>query len=70
MSRDRGFKSRNWWHLALYHWQLGEIEEVLRLLDGPIHGARSRVMVDMIDPAALLWWLRLGGGAGRRVLAE
>ena len=35
--------------------------EVLRLFDGPIYGARSRVMLDMIDAAALLWRLHLRG---------
>src|SRR5258707_10100106 len=58
-SEDNFFAGHNWWHLALYHLELGEIDEVLRLFDGPIHGARSRVMVDMLDAAALLWRLHL-----------
>ena len=49
----------NWWHLALYHLELGDIAEVLRLFDGPIHGARSQVMIDIIDAASLLWRLHL-----------
>jgi hypothetical protein len=60
-SEDNFFAVHNWWHLALYHLELGEIDEVLRLFDGPIHGARSQVMVDMIDAAALLWRLHLRG---------
>jgi hypothetical protein len=60
-SEDNFFAVHNWWHLALYHLELGDIEEVLRLFDGPIHGARSRVMIDMIDAAALLWRLYLRG---------
>lgn len=60
-TEDNFFAVHNWWHLALYHLEFGEVEEVLRLFDGPIHGARSQVMVDMIDAAALLWRLHLRG---------
>ena len=60
-TEDNFFAVHNWWHLALYHLEIGEIEEVLRLFDGPIHGARSRVMIDMIDAASLLWRLHLRG---------
>src|SRR5258707_6429450 len=60
-SEDNFFAGHNWWHLALYHLELGEIDEALRLFDGPIHGARSQVMVDMLDAAALLWRLHLRG---------
>ncbi|MCM5569287.1 tetratricopeptide repeat protein [Burkholderiaceae bacterium FT117] len=51
----------NWWHLALYHLELGDIDEVLRLFDGPIFGARSTVVVDMIDASAMLWRLQMRG---------
>jgi hypothetical protein len=61
LDRDNFFAVHNWWHLALYHLELGEIDEALRLFDGPIHGARSKVMLDMIDAAALLWRLLLRG---------
>lgn len=60
-SRDNFFAAHNWWHLALYHLELGEIDEVLRLFDGPIYGARSQVMLDMVDAASLLWRLHLRG---------
>lgn len=60
-SRDSFFCVHNWWHLALYHLDLGEIEEVLALFDGPIYGARSKVVLDMIDASALLWRLHLRG---------
>ena len=60
-SEDNFFAVHNWWHLALYHLEIGEIDEVLRLFDGPIHGARSQVMLDMVDAAALLWRLHLRG---------
>ena len=29
----------NWWHRTLFHYDLGETDEVLALDDGPIYGA-------------------------------
>ena len=60
-STDSFFQVHNWWHLALYHLELGEIDEVLDLFDGPIHGERSPMVLDMIDASALLWRLHLRG---------
>ncbi|MFN3987105.1 MAG: tetratricopeptide repeat protein [Rhodocyclaceae bacterium] len=60
-SRDSFFQVHNWWHLALYHLELGEFDEVLALFDGPIHGHRSAVVLDLIDASALLWRLQLRG---------
>jgi hypothetical protein len=60
-STDSFFQVHLWWHLALYHLEFGEIDEVLALFDGPIHGARSTVVLDMIDASALLWRLHLRG---------
>ncbi|WP_269713991.1 tetratricopeptide repeat protein [Caulobacter sp. NIBR2454] len=51
----------NWWHLALYHLELGDYEQVLRLFDGPIHGARSPIVFDLVDASAMLWRLQLLG---------
>ena len=58
-SRDSFFAVHNWWHLALYHLDRGETDEVLRLFDGPIFGARSMVAMDLVDASALLWRLHL-----------
>ncbi len=58
---DSFFQVHNWWHLALYHLDLGEIDEVLALFDGPIFGARSGLALDLVDAAALLWRLHLQG---------
>lgn len=58
---DNLFKVHIWWHRALYHLELGQHEEVLRLYDGPIRGERSAVALDMIDASALLWRLQLVG---------
>lgn len=60
-SRDSFFKVHLWWHLALFHLELGEIDDVLALFDGPIHGERSTVVLDMIDASAMLWRLQLRG---------
>ena len=62
-SRDSFFAVHNWWHLALYHLDRAETDEVLRLFDGPIFGARSAVAMDLLDAAALLWRLHLRGEA-------
>ncbi len=72
-STDSFFRVHNWWHLALYHLELGEIDEVLALYDGPIRGERSTVILDMIDASAMLWRLHLRGidvGARWQRLAE
>ena len=55
------FKVHNWWHRALYHLDLGQIDQVLALYDGPIREGRSVVVLDMIDASALLWRLSLTG---------
>jgi tetratricopeptide (TPR) repeat protein len=60
-AEDNFLAVHNWWHWALFHLDLGEIEQVLALFDGPIHGPRSAVTVDLIDASALLWRLALQG---------
>lgn len=58
---DSFFAVHNWWHLALFHLDRDEVERVLALYDGPIRVGRSKVVLDMIDAAALLWRLHLRG---------
>jgi tetratricopeptide (TPR) repeat protein len=58
---DNFFKVHNWWHRALYHLDLGQVDEVLRLYDGPVRGSRSPVVLDLLDASALLWRLALAG---------
>jgi hypothetical protein len=60
-SRDSFFAVHNWWHLALFHLGLDEVDEVLALFDGPIYGKASSVVLDMVDASALLWRLHLRG---------
>jgi hypothetical protein len=55
------FQVHNWWHLALFHLGLGEVDEVLALYDGPIAGAGSPLVLDLIDASAMLWRLHLLG---------
>lgn len=60
-SKDNFFAVHNWWHLAICHLDLEEIDEVLALFDGPIYGPRSPLALDLIDASALLWRLHLKG---------
>lgn len=60
-SQDSFLACHNWWHLAVFHLERDEVDEVLRLFDGPIFGTRSEVVLDLIDASALLWRLRLRG---------
>jgi len=60
-SRASFFAVHNWWHLALFHLGLDEIDEVLALFDGPIYGKTSSVILEMVDASALLWRLHLRG---------
>ncbi len=60
-AEDNFFSVHNWWHLALFHLDEGEVDQVLALFDGPIHGDRSRVVLDLVDASALLWRLELRG---------
>jgi len=60
-STDSFFAVHNWWHLALFHLETGNLDRVLDLFDGPIYGARSAIVLEMIDASALLWRLHLRG---------
>lgn len=60
-TRESFLQVHNWWHLALFHYDLGETDEVLALYDGPIYGARSMLALNMVDASAILWRLYLGG---------
>jgi tetratricopeptide (TPR) repeat protein len=62
-----------WWHLALYHLQLGSRRHALTLYDRCIAGASAPALSELIDASALLWRLQLRGvdpGARWQVLAE
>lgn len=55
------FAIHNWWHLALFHLGLGDVDEVLALYDASIWGEGSSMALDMVDAAAILWRLQLQG---------
>ena len=60
-TKDSFFAVHNWWHLALYHLELGQFDEVLKLADGPITTTVQDQMIDLVDASALLWRLHLRG---------
>lgn len=60
-AEDNFFAVHNWWHLALYHLDQGEIDEVLALFDDAVRGGQSALVLDLVDASALLWRLRLRG---------
>jgi len=67
------FAVHNWWHLALFHLGLDEIDAVLELVDARVLGSESALVLDMIDASALLWRLQLRGvdvGSRWHALAE
>jgi hypothetical protein len=58
---DNFFKVHNWWHRALFHLDIGQIDAALALYDGPVREAKSKVAYDLVDASALLWRLHLLG---------
>ncbi len=80
------FAVHNWWHQALYHLELGPLDQGLAqgldqglaqglaLYDGPIRGQRSTEWLNIVDAAALLWRLSLAGvdvtGRARQLAAD
>jgi tetratricopeptide (TPR) repeat protein len=58
---DSFFALHNWWHRALYHLGLGQIDRVLSLYDERIRANRSQVVLELIDASAMLWRLQLRG---------
>ena len=55
------FAVHNWWHLALFELELGRVDAVLDIYDGPIRSKRSSEWLHIVDAAALLWRLSLFG---------
>lgn len=58
---DNGLAVHNWWHLALYHLDLGEHARVLELYDTRIRPVQTPVALEMLDASAMLWRLALRG---------
>ena len=56
------FTVHNWWHLALYLLEAGDIDDSLVVYDRHIHNEQSAgVPIEMLDASALLWRLHLDG---------
>ena len=51
-----------WWHLALFHLALGEIDDALAVYDAQVRAGRSHEVADLIDAVSLLWRIHLLGG--------
>ncbi len=60
-SESSFFAVHNWWHLALFHLGLGEIDQVLELVDARVLNTPAPVILEMIDASAMLWRLQLRG---------
>jgi tetratricopeptide (TPR) repeat protein len=51
----------NWWHLALYHLEHGEHEQVLAIYDRAVAPREGSVALELVDASAMLWRLMLRG---------
>ena len=60
-SKRNMFAFHNWWHLALYHLEIGDTAKVLSLYDEVIRPQPSQVAMEMVDAASMLWRLHLRG---------
>jgi len=58
---DNGFAFHNWWHLALFHLDRGDIDRVLDLYDTAVHPEPAVFTLALVDATALLWRLALEG---------
>ena len=60
-AENNGLAFHNWWHLALFHLDAGNVAQVLELYDRRVRPSPSQVPLEMIDGAAMLWRLQLRG---------
>lgn len=60
-AQDNMLAVHNWWHLALFHLDLDQVDNVLDIYDTRIREHRSFVVLDLIDASAMLWRLHLRG---------
>jgi len=60
-AEDSFFAVHNWWHLALYHLELGDTGAALDLYDTRIAGPGLTTVIDLVDASAMLWRLSLRG---------
>ena len=72
-SVDNGLAYHNWWHLGLFHLDLGDAARAVELYDTCIRPGQSSVALEMVDASAMLWRLMLRGvdvGSRWQPLAE
>jgi tetratricopeptide (TPR) repeat protein len=72
-SVDNGLAYHNWWHLGLFHLDLGDSARAVELYDTCIRPGQSSVALEMVDASAMLWRLMLRGvdvGARWQPLAD
>jgi tetratricopeptide (TPR) repeat protein len=72
-AENNGLAFHNWWHLALFHLDAGNVGQVLDLYDRRVRPSPSQVPLEMIDGAGMLWRLQLRGvdvGSRWQVLAN
>jgi len=72
-SVDNGLAFHNWWHLGLFHLDLGDAARAVELYDTCIRPGQSSVALEMVDASAMLWRLMLRGvdvGARWQPLAD
>ncbi|MBT3627068.1 MAG: tetratricopeptide repeat protein [Rhodospirillaceae bacterium] len=55
------FTNHVWWHRALYHFELAQYEEVLRLYDENFRAEPSEDYLDISNAVAMLWRLENAG---------
>jgi tetratricopeptide (TPR) repeat protein len=70
---NNGFAFHNYWHLALFHLDLGEHERALAIYDQHVRPRPTQMALENIDASALLWRLELRGadvGARWQALAD
>jgi len=60
-AHNNAFSYHNWWHLALYHLERGETEQVLSLYDAHVRPNPASTALELVDAAAMLWRLHLRG---------
>jgi tetratricopeptide (TPR) repeat protein len=53
------FAFHNWWHLGLFHLDLGQTDRVLEIFDTGVRPGASGAALEMVDASAMLWRLRL-----------
>lgn len=72
-TRSAGYAPHLWWHLALYHLDLGDTNAALRIYDRELQAGAEPVTAALVDASALLWRLHLRGvdvAARWRAVAE